>query len=122
MEFEKFFNFYANYFRYLNNFIACILFFSVIEYQHNYLISKRKGEIQNVYFKECSSTSSKSVFIYQSRQGTGILVLLYHFGIHHPFYLFHIFKHFSLHQYPFRPQCQQTSILCFYGIQQNPME
>jgi len=43
MDFEKLYNFYANHFRHLNNFIVCAPFLSVIEYQHNYLISKRIG-------------------------------------------------------------------------------
>jgi len=59
----------------------------MIGYSQNFLISQWKGVTQNVYSKRYPYTFAESIFIHQSRQRTGPLVHLYHFGIHHPFYL-----------------------------------
>ncbi len=80
-----------------------------------------KGVTRNVYSKRYPYAFTESIFIHQSRQRKGPMVHLYHFGIHHPFYHFHLFKCFSVHQYAFRPKCEPTSILHIYGIQQIAM-
>ena len=113
--------FYAINIKYLYHFCTWLPSLFMIGYSQNFLISQWKGVTRNVYSKRYPYTSSESVFIHQSRQRTGPLVHLYHFGIHHSFYHFHLFKCFSVHQYAFRLKCEPTSILHIYGIQQTSM-
>ena len=115
------YNYYAKYFKHLCQFFVWIPFLFMIGYAHNFLISSQKGRAWNVYSKPYPYTSSESIFIHQSRQRSGLLVCLYHFGIHHPFYQFNLFEHSSVHQHSFRSACEPSPILHVYGIKQASM-